>query len=262
MAFVIALIIATIVFLASTTIVGHVPFSVAMAGVLLVSSIPVAFVISAAYSRVPVLRSYMSSLIRVRGVWGWALLALALLPALVLISIPIQSLLSGQAMAVPPLPEKGLALPGLIVVIFLYQFFFFNATGEEAGWRGFALPRLQTRFSPLVSALIIAIFWPPWHLFLWQAEGKPVLTLGYWIEMYIGHALFSLLIVWICNRASGSILVAGVTHAAANTAMSFASFPNVQPVFLPWSIAALVMILLDRMWRRLPSSHPAVHASP
>ena len=79
------------------------------------------------------------------------------------------------------------------------------------------MPRLQTRTSPMIAALIMAFFWVPWHFFLWQVEGKPVWTLQFWIEEYLIHILFSVFIVWICNRATGSILVAGITHAAANT---------------------------------------------
>jgi membrane protease YdiL (CAAX protease family) len=35
---------------------------------------------------------------------------------------------------------------------------------EELGWRGFALDRLQDRWSPLVSSLFLATFWAVWHL--------------------------------------------------------------------------------------------------
>lgn len=144
------------------------------------------------------------------------------------------------------------------MVKFPYQLFFFNAIGEEAGWRGFALPRLQARTSPLIAALILALFWAPWHFFFWQAEGKPVMTVQYWVEMYAGHILFSLLIVWIYNRANGSILVAGIAHAASNTAFAFIPLQDLQGLYLTWLVAAIVMILVDRMWKKLPPDHPAV----
>lgn len=151
-------------------------------------------------------------------------------------------------------PDTGLSLIGLVTVRFLRQLSFFNATREEAGWRGFALPRLQPGTSPMVAALSIAFLWPSWHLFLWQAEGQPVLTLHYWIEICTGHILFYLIIVWICNRAKGSILVAGITYAATSNAIAFILPRDLQDLCLTWSIAVLVMILADRIWKKLPST--------
>ncbi len=261
-AFLVAWGVSTFTFLANNTLINHAPFSPIMVGFTLISVVPVAFVISMAYSRIPAVKRYLASLVRLRDVCGWSLLALVLIPALLLISIPINSILSGQLIPTSHFPDMDLALIGLVTVKFLYQLFFFNATGEETGWRGFALPRLQTHTSPLIAAMIIAVFWPPWHFFLWQAEGKPVLTLEFWVEMYIGHALFSLFIVWICNRAKGSILVAGITHAAANTAVALLGPQDLQDLYLTWSVAALVLILVDRMWKKLPSDHPAVYHEP
>jgi membrane protease YdiL (CAAX protease family) len=264
-AFFVAWVVSALVLLAYNTFISLVPLSSGMVGFALVVVVPVAFVISMAYSRIPAVKSYLSSLIRLRGVWGWALLALVLLPGPVLLSVAISKLLGRQPIVAFRLPETGLALVGLIAVKFSYQLFFFNVTGEEAGWRGFALPRLQARTSPLIAAFIISIFWAPWHFFLCQAEGNPVLTLQFWIDMYIGTAgtiLPSLIIVWICNRAKGSILVAGIAHAAINTAFAFVSIQDGQALKQIWFAIALVMIVADRMWKKLPSDHPAVYRKP
>lgn len=261
-AFFVAWIVSTIVFLANNTFVNQAPFSPVMVGFTFILVVPVAFVISMAYSRIPAVRRYLSSLIRLRGVWGWALLALVLIPALVLLSIPISNLLGSQTIAAHQFPATGLALIGLVVVKFLYQLFFFNATGEEVGWRGFALPRMQSVTSPLVACLVINLFWPLWHLFLWMAEGRSVFSPEYWAQTYLELLPGTVTIGWLYNRSKGSILVAGITHAAANTAFAF--FPNLDwPVFV-WTsaAAALVMILVDRMWKKLPSDHPAVYRSP
>lgn len=257
--FLVALLVSVLVYLANWKFIEQspIPLYPVVIGVFTISVVPVAFVIASTYSRNPSVRSYLASLIRLRGMWGWSLVALVLLPALFLISVPVSSYLSD-----PPIPSDqftgiSLTLIGLVVIKFLYQFLFFNATGEETGWRGFALPRLQTRTSPLIAALAIAFFWVPWHFFLWQAEGRPVLTIEFWIHMWTGHILLSVMIVWICNRAKGSILVAGIAHAALNTVHAFV--PSGNMLFLIWAIAALVMILADRMWQKLPSDHPAVY---
>jgi hypothetical protein len=39
----------------------------------------------------------------------------------------------------------------------------FFGGNEEPGWRGFALPRLQDRFSPVRSTLVFGAVWAPWH---------------------------------------------------------------------------------------------------
>jgi uncharacterized protein len=260
-AFLVAWFVSTLVYLANSKFIEQFSLSPAAIGLFTISVIPVAFVLASTYSPIPAVKSYLSSLVRLRGVWGWVLLALMFYPALVLLLIPVNNFLGRQPITDYPLPAFDLSLMGLIVVRFLYQFFFFNATGEETGWRGFALPRLQARTNPLIASVVIAFFWTPFHLFWWQAEGRPVMSAGFWIEMYIAHTLFSVLIVWICNRAKGSILVAGLTHAATNTAQSFLQIPSIL-LIMTFSVAALIVIIADRMWKKLPPDHPAVYGSP
>ena len=261
-AFLVAWVVSALVFLANNIFINHSPLTPIIVVFTVITVIPVAFVISMAYARIPAVKNYMASLLQLRGVWGWALLALLLIPALILISIVIHDRRWGLLFAFHQLPATGLVLIGLVVVKFLYQLFFFNATGEEAGWRGFALPRLQARTSPLVACLILNIFWPLWHFFLWMAEGKPVYSPEYWGQTYITHLSATVTIVWFYNRSKGSILVAGIAHAAANTAFAF--FPNLDWAIYNWTVAvaALVLILVSQMWKKLPSDHPAVYQIP
>jgi len=261
-AFLMGWVVSAVVFLTHNSLFNLIPFSLEAVAFSLVSVIPVALVISMTYSRIPAVKNYMSSLIQLRQVWGWALVGLILIPGLIPLSVGISSLLDRQSFSGFHFSESGPPLIGLVIVKFLYQLLFFNATGEEVGWRGFAMPRLQARTSPLIAALIIALFWVPWHFFLWQAEGSPVLTWQYWLERYVSTILFSVFIVWICNRAGGSILVAGITHAAGNTALAFLLVEDGQVLYLTCLVAAVLMIVADRMWKKLPSDHPAVYWTP
>jgi len=263
-AFFVAWVVSALVWLAYLALFSATPFSPGVVVFSLVMVIPVAFVISMAYSRIPAVKSYLSSLIRLRGVWGWALLALVFYPAMVLLLIPVNHFLGRQPITDYPLPTFDLSLIGLIAVRFLYQFFFFNATGEEVGWRGFAFPRLQAHTSPLIASLILAFFWVPWHLFLWRSQGAPLNTWSFWVNGGSMIILSSIITGWLFNRSKGSILVAGVIHAADNTTA------RVLPV-LDWfgygylvlkAIVALVIILVDRMWKKLPPDHPAIYRSP
>lgn len=257
-AFTVALLVSGTVFVANNTLINHAPLKPILVGFAFLLAVPVAFIIAFAWSRIPAVRSYLSSLVRIRGVWNWVLIALVLIPVLFLVSIFASSLLDRQPLNSHPFENTGLTLIGLIAVKFAYQFFFFNATGEEVGWRGFALPRLQTGLSPLVAILILTFFWAPWHFFLFQAQGSPVLTFRFWLEEYLALAPATVIIVWLYNRSRGSILVAGVAHASANTAFAFATNLD-YPVYLwvTW-IAALAIILAGRLWKKLPADHPAV----
>jgi membrane protease YdiL (CAAX protease family) len=259
-AFIVGWGVSSLVFLANNTFLNHAPFSPIMVGFTLVSVVPVAFVISMAYSRIPSVKRYVSSLIRLRGVWGWASLALVLMPALILLSIFINSFRGGQPITSLSFPASGLALIGLVVIKFFYQFFFFNATGEETGWRGFALPRLQADTSPLIASLVLSFFWAPWHFFLWQAEGKPAFSWQFWVEQYVGLIPATFLIVWLYNRSKGSILVAGFAHAAANTAFAFLTGVDWFVLAAVNYVAVFVVVMIDRMWKRLPTDHPAVYS--
>lgn len=258
----VAWVVSALVCLANFKFVEGLSLSPAVIIVFTISVAPVAFIVASAHSRIPSVRSYLASLIRLRGMWGWALLALVLLPTLLLISIPVDSILNKHPLSSYQFPEISLSLIGLIIIKFFYQFFFFNATGEETGWRGFVLPRLQARISPLLAALIIGVFWTTWHFFFWQAQGQPVSAVEFLVAMYIGHLLVSVLIVWIYNRAGGSILVAGITHAALNTVQAFIPYRDIRSLYPILLIAVLILILVDRMWKKLPADHPVVFQAP
>ncbi len=261
-AFFVAWVVSALALLANNKFINHASMTPVMIGFALVIVVPVAFVISMAFSRLPAVRNYLSSLIRLRGVWGWAFLGLVIFPGLILLSIPISHFLGRQPIPFHNFPETGLALIGLIAVKFFYQFFFFNATGEEVGWRGFALPRMQSLASPLATCLVMNFVWSIWHLFYWMAEGRSIFSPEYWGRTYLELLPATVTIGWLYNRSRGSILAAGIAHAAANTAFMF--FPDLDfTVYtMTVSVAALVMILVDRMWKKLPPDHPAVYHAP
>jgi membrane protease YdiL (CAAX protease family) len=179
---------------------------------------PVALVISTAFSRVAAVRSAMITLVDPRGYIAWSLIALVIFPGLAFLSIAISGWLGRYGTFRSGYAVSGLPLLGLIIVRFLYQFFFYNAVGEEAGWTGFARPRLQAHVSPLITALIVTLFWAPWHAFLWYVKGQDVFSLHYWIDTYFDLMPDAIIYGWLFNRSKGSILVVGIAHAARNTA--------------------------------------------
>jgi membrane protease YdiL (CAAX protease family) len=98
--------------------------------------------------------------------------------------------------------------------------FFFNLlsgpTGEEAGWRGYALPRLLRKYSPVSAGIILGIVWDFWHLPLWIISGS---TLPYCLFFSIGIISLSVLMTWIFRKASTSLVPMIIIHFSYNVSL-------------------------------------------
>ena len=93
--------------------------------------------------------------------------------------------------------------------------------GEEPGWRGFALPGLQSRYSPLAATTILAVVVAGWHLplfFLEEGGLQPPILVGglvttiavtYWYAWLFNHTGGSVLLVLIAHSIEGSVQAQG-----------------------------------------------------
>jgi uncharacterized protein len=114
-----------------------------------------------------------------------------------------------------------------------------GALGEETGWRGYALPQLQRRFSPLASSLILAVVWFGWHLpqffvIATYRDSGPVQYVG----MFLGLACGSVVLTWLYNRSGGSILLVALWHGLYN----FVSGTQAATGTLAAVVSTLIMI--------------------
>ncbi|MBE7433284.1 MAG: CPBP family intramembrane metalloprotease [Anaerolineales bacterium] len=106
--------------------------------------------------------------------------------------------------------------------------------GEEFGWRGFLLPRLQSRHNALVSGLIVGVAWATWHVPLFFIEGtnqyEQRLANGM-LPAILGYAMFvivqSVQFTWLFNNTKGSVLLAAVFHGASNAWAGYLGMGNV-----------------------------------
>lgn len=82
--------------------------------------------------------------------------------------------------------------------------------GEEAGWRGYALPRLLARWNPLAAGLLVGVAWALWHvpaMFLGGIVTSGPADIGWYALGTIG---LSWLMTWLFVRSRGSVLISGV----------------------------------------------------
>jgi membrane protease YdiL (CAAX protease family) len=91
---------------------------------------------------------------------------------------------------------------------------------EELGWRGYALDRLQEKYSALASSLILGVVWSLWHLPLFFVPGSyqaslGIGTLAFWL-FFIGMVPLTLVFTWIYNNTNRSTLAVILFHAMVN----------------------------------------------
>jgi membrane protease YdiL (CAAX protease family) len=130
--------------------------------------------------------------------WRWYAVALVGLPLVHLAGVALASRWGGQF----PLHLERLALLPLFLITNL---------GEEIGWRGYALPRLQQRVRPLTASLILGCVWAAFH---WVALlQNPTLP---WAYLAVGSVMLiamSVVMTWVFNHTQQSVVVATALHA-------------------------------------------------
>lgn len=132
------------------------------------------------------------------------------------------------------------------VVFFFYNLIFFG-WGEETGWRGFALPRLQARMNALGASLVLTLFWALWHwpLFFYRPgyTGMGVGGIAGWV---FSLATGSILLTWLFNSTRGSLLCAAVFHSTIDIAFTsdFATGKIVNYIGILVTLWGILVILI------------------
>jgi uncharacterized protein len=91
-----------------------------------------------------------------------------------------------------------------------------NGFGEETGWRGYAVPHLQQRHTPLAATVFVAVLWAGWHLPMFLVvEGFRSFTVPITVGWVIGLFCGAVVLSWLYNH-TGSILLVALWHGTYN----------------------------------------------
>jgi len=139
---------------------------------------------------------------------NWYAVALGL-PIGIILASSVLAVLLGWA------PTVQFSLPDRSMLIVNSFFVPVVAILEELGWRGYALPRLLARRSPLISALIIGVAHGTLHLGLGQADGRPLLP------TFLSPLAMSFVWTWLLLQTRGSLTMAILYHFAIDYVPQF-----------------------------------------
>ena len=173
----------------------------------------------------------------IRPIWWFAALSPLIFGALagLLLNVVMDSKITlssfGEMSFLPPMGIGALAL-----WIFTFGF------GEETGWRGYVLPRLQKDRSALSATFILTILWALWHLPQFFYLFDPAIAIGWAIGLFAGAIVFT----WLLNSSRGSVLMVAIFHGCFNfiTASDAGNgilAAVVSTVVMVWAILVIVL---------------------
>lgn len=133
-----------------------------------------------------------------------------------------------------------------ILSVFLFQGMTFGL-GEELGWRGYLLPRLQRDRSPVRATFLLSGIWALWHLPAFAY--RPGYTsmgvfniVGWFISLLAG----AVLLTWLYNSSRGSILAVIFFHIGVEFAFmsEIAEGENAAYIGTAFIMAALLVLII------------------
>lgn len=99
-------------------------------------------------------------------------------------------------------------------------------SGEEVGWRGFALPLLAKRIGFAWASVVLGLIWACWHLPLFFLHTPGNTEYGQPFPIWaLGVTGLSVAFAWLYVYTNGSLLLLMLMHSAVNNIPHFASPP-------------------------------------
>lgn len=161
-------------------------------------------------------RSFCRSVLRLRGSPITYVAALLAQLGMVLLAWLLM-FASGSPVEPRASPSPGFALlaAGQIWVVL----------GEEPGWRGFALPRLESLMSPRLATLALALVWGFWHWPMFFVAGSLQAEVSPWLfssSIFAWSAIHTALY----HRSRPSVVPNLLFHASTNITLNTGLVPG------------------------------------
>lgn len=119
--------------------------------------------------------------------------------------------------------------------------FIYSGVAEEFGWRGYALPRFQARWSALTSSIVLGLIWMSWHVPFFFIPGLPLYQRDFW-QWTPWLLMTAILQTWFFNNTKGSVLAAALFHATMNA--SLVVLPTMDSLWYYYALLFVAIIFI------------------
>jgi membrane protease YdiL (CAAX protease family) len=200
--------------------------------------------------------------------WQWYLAAFLLKPSLIVLAVYIYAALVSVSPDFSTVMAHKIFGGAAYLPLFILPFFLVDliSNGEEIGWRGYVLPRLQAKYSALTSTLILGVIWGVWHLPRYLSHWNTVS-----FAWFLVHAMaYAVILTWLYNNTKGSLLLVAISHASSNTAGLFMPMANTVSsenmgayiIFVLLEVITAVMIIIVSGPERFSRTEPVQAQAP
>lgn len=142
---------------------------------------------------------------RVKSSFKWYVCTLLMVPTVTIVTTAIShfTVRPYEVSIVIPAIAAGLIWP------------LFSGFGEEFGWRGYILPQLLSKYSPIKSALILGFIWEVWHLpmhyMAYRGYGEYMIP-AFIVIGFINLTLHTVIMTYIFIKNKGSVKLMIMYH--------------------------------------------------
>ncbi|NDV47233.1 CPBP family intramembrane metalloprotease [Paludibacter sp. 221] len=154
-------------------------------------------------------KKYLKTFVDLR--WGWKAYVI---PVVILGGITCIAWLLPEAFGEERLymllPSVSIFVPYLLIMIF------FGGGQEEFGWRGYALPRMESSMGMWKANVVLGVIWAVWHLPLWfvQDTSQMYMNFGGFVLLTVGYSfIFSWVLQLSGNRPLAGLYIHGLANA-------------------------------------------------
>jgi membrane protease YdiL (CAAX protease family) len=142
----------------------------------------------------------------------WYAPILLLMPGVMVLSYGVMCVMG------VPLPAPHFSA---LAAVGLFLGFFLGGAGEELGWSGYIIDRLQRRWTALQASVLLGVVWATWHIIPLVQARRPWPWIAGWC---LSTVALRILIVWIYNNTDSSVFGTILLHAMSN--LGWLLFPN------------------------------------
>ena len=183
-------------------------------------------------------RSFLSRVIQTSVSLRWYVFAIFYMPAIKGAVALSHLALTGEW---PPFGEESPVVIGIAILLSTPV-----QSGEEIGWRGYALPAIAARIGLRSASIVVGLVWGAWHLPLFFLPGAD--KYGQSFPLYVtGVVAFSVAIAWLYGHTQGSLLLAMLMHSSLDQTIGIVS-DILRPGQKPFALGASLPFLLTVAW--------------